>query len=345
MRFDSFPDVMAYLRKNKRTAHLLLGNGFSMAYDPKIFSYNALYDFLDSLQDPVLSKLFGAIKTKNFEVIMQQLDTFLAILDAFNAEAKLRQQLNEAGVKLKQGLLNAVKALHPQHVFKVPDDKAAACAKFLKQFLEYDGHIFTTNYDLLLYWILMRQGLGGGDGCGHELLNPLGAAKGEEPEYSELIWGLNRGSQKIHYLHGALHFFDTGVDVIKEQYDGEGYLLENISKRLDSGEYPIFVTAGNGDDKLAHIRHNQYLSYCYDQFSQIDGSLVTFGFGFGEYDEHIIEAINAAAHVDNKHQPQLKSIYVGTYSDADVQHINKITSKFRINKVHTFDATTANVWG
>jgi hypothetical protein len=345
MRFDSFSAVMAYLRKNKRTAHLLLGNGFSVAYDPQIFSYNALYNFLDSMHDPVLTKLFGAIKTKNFEVIMQQLDTILAILDAFNAEEKIQQQLDEASRKLKQGLLDAVKALHPEHVFKVPDDKAVACAKFLKQFLDFDGHIFTTNYDLLLYWILMRQELKGGDGCGHELLNPIEVAQGDEPEYSELIWGLNRNSQNVHYLHGALHFFDTGIDVIKEQYDDEGYLLANISKRLNSGEYPIFVTAGNGDDKLAHIKHNQYLSYCYDQFSQIDGSLITFGFGFGEYDEHIIEAINEAAHVDSKYQPQLKSIYIGTYSDADVNHIDKIISKFRINKVHTFDASTANVWG
>lgn len=40
--FDSYSDVVKYLEKRKREKHLLLGNGFSIAYNPKIFSYNAL---------------------------------------------------------------------------------------------------------------------------------------------------------------------------------------------------------------------------------------------------------------------------------------------------------------
>jgi hypothetical protein len=346
MHFGSLAEVMSSLRKKGRKTHLLLGNGFSMAYDPNIFSYNALYDFINTLDDKVLSKLFGAIKSKNFEVIMQQLDTFLLILDAFDADPKLREQLNGASLKLKKSLLDAIKELHPAHVFQVPDEKSIACANFLRQFLEYGGHIFTTNYDLLLYWILMRQDVEHGDGCGYEVTNLSEVDAGEEPEFSsDLIWGENLYRQNVHYLHGALQFFDSGADIIKEQYDGTGYLLENISKRLDKGEYPIFVTAGNGEEKLAHIRHNQYLSYCYDHFSEMDGSLVTFGFGFGEYDEHIIEAINKAAHLGSNHQPQLKSVYIGTYSEKGLKHIEAITSKFRINQVHTFDASTANIWG
>jgi len=190
----------------------------------------------------------------------------------------------------------------------------------------------------------MRQGIGHGDGCGREIENPIEAAEGEEPEWSELRWGINVDTQNVFYLHGALQFFDTGVEIVKEQYDHEGYLLENISQRLDAGEYPIFVTAGDGDEKLAHIRHNRYLSHCYDSFTEMDGSLVTFGFSFGEYDHHIIDAINKAAHYGSKLPPKLWSVYIGTYSQADVEHIEKITPKFRI-KVHTFDAKTANVWG
>lgn len=346
MHFDSLAVVMDRLRKGHRKANLLLGNGFSVAYDPNIFTYNALYDFIDKLDDSVLSKLFAAIKTKNFEIIMQQLGTFLAILDAFNAEHALREQINGASQKLKKSLLDAINELHPAHVFAVPEDKSIACANFLRQFLDSKGHIFTTNYDLLLYWILMRQVKGHGDGCGYELLNPSEVAVGDVPEFStELIWGETLSKQNVHYLHGALQFFDTGADIIKEQYDGAGYLLANIGKRMDKGEYPIFVTAGNGDEKLAHIRHNQYLSYCYDQFSKLDGSLVTFGFGFGDYDEHIIEAINKAAHIDNNQPPQLQSIYIGTYTDKDKNHIEGIAHKFHIKKVHTFDASTANIWG
>lgn len=134
-----------------------------------------------------------------------------------------------------------------------------------------------------------------------------------------------------------------GSEIIKEQYTEEGYLLQNVGARLDKGEYPIFVTAGNGDEKLTLIRHNRYLSNCYDKLCEIDGSLVSFGFGFGRYDVHIIDALNKAAHASNKMPPKLWSIYIGVYSDADQKYIQSIEHKFHA-KVYTFDAKSANPW-
>ena len=167
---------------------------------------------------------------------------------------------------------------------------------------------------------------------------------GAEEDWSDLIWGPNSSKQNIHYIHGALHIFDAKLEIIKEQYDWNGYLLENVRARLDEGEYPIFVTSGSGDEKLEHIRHNRYLSYCYDQLSKLNGSLVTFGFNFGPYDEHIIEAINIANHLRSKSEPKLWSVYIGAYSDADVEHIKSIEHKFH-PKVYVYDAKTVNIWG
>ena len=324
---------------------LLMGNGFSMSYDPGIFSYNALYTFLSSQEDELLNKLFGAIKTKNFELIMQQLDMTIALLEAFSSDPDLKAKILSASHKLQNSLLKSIKELHPEHVYKMPEEKSSACAKFLQRFLESGGSIYTTNYDLLLYWVLMRQGVANPvDGFGRELENPVEAAEGKNQEWSELIWGPNKSNQNINYLHGALHLFDSGAVVVKEQYDGNGYLLENVSARLDEGSYPIFVTAGNGEEKLEHIRHNGYLSHCYDNLCEVNGSLVTFGFGFGRYDEHIIEAINKAAKFGTKKPPKLWSIYIGVYSDEDIEHIKSIEKKFH-PKVRLFDARTANVWG
>jgi hypothetical protein len=345
MDLMTFEEVKTSLIKKKRTMSLLLGNGFSMAYDKNIFSYNALYTFLTSQEDELLNKLFGVIKTKNFELVMQQLDTTTALLDAFGSKSDLQGQIREASQRLKNSLLRSVKELHPEHVYKMPEEKSEACAKFLKLFLESGGEIFTTNYDLLLYWVLMRQGVASPvDGFGRELENPVEASRGEAQEWSELRWGPNQDGQNIHYLHGALHLFDTGAEVLKEQYDSDGFLLEKVSARLDHGSYPIFVTAGNGDDKLEHIRHNRYLSYCYDQLCRVNGSLVTFGFNFGKYDEHIIQAINKASKFGSSIPPKLWSIYIGVYSDEAAEHIRSIEKKFH-PKVHMFDAKTANVWG
>lgn len=345
MELMSFAEVASSLRKKNRAISLLMGNGFSMSYDANIFSYNALYTFLSSQDDELLDMLFGVIKTKNFELIMQQLDMTIALLKAFGSDPALQEKIQSASQKLKSALLKSIKELHPEHVYKIPEEKSAACANFIRLFLESGGSIYTTNYDLLLYWVLMRQGVANPvDGFGRELENPVEVAEGAEQEWSELIWGPNISNQNVHYLHGALHLFDSGADVIKEQYDGSGYLLENISARLDEGSYPIFVTAGNGDEKLEHIRHNRYLSHCYDRLCEVDGSLVTFGFGFGQYDEHIIEAVNKAAKFSTKKPPKLWSIYIGVYSDADIEHIKSIEKKFH-SKVRLFDARTANVWG
>lgn len=134
--------------------------------------------------------------------------------------------------------------------------------------------------------------------------------------------------------------FDDGIEIIKEEYDGH-YILENIKRRMDLGQYPIFVTAGNGEDKLNHILHNHYLSDCYDKLCAIKGSLITVGFNFGEFDEHIIKAINEAA--SQSIDDRLRSIYIGVFSESDKRHIDSIRLKIKC-KVNLFDSTTVRIW-
>ena len=345
MKLETFDDVIASIKRNpKRPFHLLLGNGFSVAYDPKIFSYNALHDFVSKLKDKDLSQILEVIETRNFEVIMQYLDHFSALISALGGDPALKMRVDSASAKLKKSLLDAVKEMHPEHVFKVPEADSKACAAFLHTFLDSGGSIYSTNYDLLLYWVLMRNSVAKHvDGCGRELLNDTGEPmRPEDQEWSDLMWGKHRDEQNVFYLHGALPFFDSGVSVEKEEYTVYSYLLQNIAARMEKGEYPIFVTAGDGTQKLKHIRHNQYLNFCYDNFSAATGSLVTFGFGFGQYDEHIIAAINRAAR--RKAPDKLWSIYIGVYSDEDKRHIETLAPEFRC-KVHVFDASTAKVWG
>lgn len=241
--------------------------------------------------------------------------------------------------------MDAVKALHPEHVFKVPEEQSEACSNFIKVFLDSGGNIYSTNYDLLLYWVLMRNSIiKHNDGCGRELENPDELAQGEEAIWSsELTWGNNRATQNTFYLHGALPFFDNGVAITKEVYDSDNYILQKISTRMGKGEYPIFVTAGDGQQKLKHIMHNRYLTHCYENLCEAEGSLVTFGFHFGKYDEHIIQAINIAAR--RKPPKKLWSVYIGVYTDEDKKHIEKIKDKFKCKQLHVYDAKTAHVWG
>lgn len=344
-QLQPYRDVLNYLEKKRRQKHLLFGNGFSMAYDYKIFSYNALSDFIETTGDPLIRSLFQKLSTKNFELIMQQLDNFCEIAEVFTDDPSLVPKIKDASKLLKNSLLDAIKTLHPEHVFKVPDEKSEACMSFLQEYLNNDGYVFSTNYDLLLYWVLMRNNANKAiDGFGKELETDLDADEYVHPddyEYSELRWGKYRNSQTIHYLHGTLPIFDTGIEIIKVQYNAEGYLLENINERIDNKEYPIFVTGGNGKEKLEHIMHNKYLTFCYDRLCNIEGSLITFGFNFGEYDHHIIDAINIA--YKRKAPNKLFSIYIGVYSEDDLRHILEIKSKFKC-KVNLYNARTVKIW-
>ena len=210
---QTYQEVIKSLKKKGRTKHLLLGNGFSMAYDAKIFSYNALSSFIENSEDELLKQLFNSINTKNFEIIMQQLDIFISVAQAFNAEKELIDKIKQTSENLKNSLIDAVKAMHPEHVFKIPEEKNTSCCTFLEDYLINNGYVFSSNYDLLLYWVLMRNTCkNAGDGFGREIENPLEDEyiPDYEAEYSELRWGKNKDSQSVFYLHGALPLFDTG---------------------------------------------------------------------------------------------------------------------------------------
>ena len=150
MSLAAYEDVIADLKRKKRRCHLLLGNGFSMSYDPDIFSYNALHNFIANLDNDLTNKLFEIVKTKNFEVVLQQLENFCELIDAFGSDTELLERVRGASDGLKKSLIDAIGKLHPEHVFKVSEGESACCAQFLSTFLENGGNIFTTNYDILL---------------------------------------------------------------------------------------------------------------------------------------------------------------------------------------------------
>lgn len=340
----TYDEIIKYLDKQKRHYHLLFGNGFSMAYDPKIFSYNALSTFIENTKDEFLQKLFKVANTKNFELIMQQLDNFVEIAKVFGIDEAFIKKINEANSTLKNSLIEAVKELHPEHVFIVEEERSRKCHDFLNNFLSKGGKIFSTNYDLLMYWVLMRNSSKIAiDGFGRELLNSEEVKRGEEPEWSDLIWGENKNKQNIFYLHGTLPIFDIGTEIVKEEYDSRHYLLEKISERMAAKSYPIFVTAGNAEEKLNQISHNKYLADCYDNLCNIEGSLIVFGFNFGEYDTHIIDAINKAANQGMPSADCLRSVYIGVYSDESLEYLESIKDKFRC-KVNFFNARTVTIW-
>ena len=347
--YDTYDAVLKHL--GNREKHLLLGNGFSIAYDPQIFSYNALKESLEKDNNSEITKLFEITKTSNFEIVMKNLDIFSSFAEEFKLPDIVKVKSRELRENLKRKLIEAIDQMHPECVFNLTDENINNCGTFLEPYIQNNNSIISTNYDLLLYWVLMRykaeEYLSDArpfcDGFSYPYEKDMGNDDFVRSDYS-LIWN-GKGKQNIFYLHGALHIFDNGYAYEKEQYNKNNgtYIKEQIDERIRKGNYPVFVTAGDAQQKKNQIIHNGYLSNCYNHLKRIKGSLITLGFSFGENDTHIIDALNEAARGDI--QGRLNSIYIGIFSESDKERIEElINEKMFYFKVNTFDAKSVKIW-
>src|SRR5258708_16869864 len=83
-----------------RHKHLLLGNGFSIALRPDIFTYGSLYENADFSKPPHGTKLFKALETQDFEVVIKHLQD----------PAKLVELYSPSSVTLARSLRHAADA-------------------------------------------------------------------------------------------------------------------------------------------------------------------------------------------------------------------------------------------
>ncbi|MEM9697009.1 MAG: DUF4917 family protein [Myxococcota bacterium] len=172
--------------------------------------------------------------------------------------------------------------------------------KRAEQLTEGFGRVFTTNYDLLLYWVMM--------GRGRERFTD-GFQRRDGPE-TRLVFNehFREGSTQVLFLHGALHLHQTPTEVVKAEAAPDHTLRAVLHESLQGGVRPLFVSEGESRQKLSAIEGNPYLAFALEQLREGGGDLVTFGIGFSESDEHLLEAIAAS--------PHYQRIFVGVHSPA-----------------------------
>ncbi|WP_282068809.1 DUF4917 family protein [Bacillus pumilus] len=252
--------------------NLLTGNGFSIEFDSN-FRYGGLYDYLQKkgLFDEKEKKLFRAFDTTNFEQVLNSLFKAQTINKTFD---KNTDYLDESYQTIKDLLITSVKEIHPEYAY-LDIDKLAWSFNIFKK------NIFTTNYDLLSYWALLalRGKKKIRDGFGYR----------DDRKLSFQPDTLKKDQFKLFYLHGALHLYVDRGDVIK--VTGE-ILMDNITKEYEMGHFPIYVSEGASEKKLAQIKSNNYLSHCYHELLNSNGGITILGQGLNpDYDKHLIDAI------------------------------------------------------
>lgn len=341
--------------------HLLLGNGFSIACVPSIFTYQSLFNEADFKDSPQIRKAFELLNTTDFEVVIHALEQSGKLLEGYdNNQSVLANQMLADAERIKDILIQTIANNHPSSPADIPDSKFNACSNFLSNFL-LSGKVYTLNYDLLLYWTLMfnmdkpDNKIIPCDGFGRDTFINSG-----EIEVSDYVtWqGTSKAKeQNVHYLHGALHLFDAGKDLQKYTWIDTGVpLVEQTRLALQTDKFPIFVSEGNSDNKMDRITHSAYLYHNYKSFSGIctgtyfrkpaSSCLFTYGVSFSENDSHIFDCIKTGT---------LQHLFVGIYGNPENDNNQEIIKKalelgqhrsdnFKL-KITFYDAESANVWG
>lgn len=334
--------------------HLLLGNGFSIACEPGIFRYESLYETANFDKNEKLPRLFDRLDTRDFEAVIRVLEDSCKACKIYEPNNTLLvKNMKNSAEELREALLRTIADKHPRLPSEIDDGKYFACKKFLSNFISLDGlkgKVYTLNYDLLLYWTLLNDSMEGGEVI--ELMKDDGFGRIDETpgEYVQWLNAPDR-SQRIYYLHGAVHLFDDGAEVYKYTWSNTGTpLLEQAQEAMKDGKLPLFVAEGTSKQKLTKIRHSAYLNHSHRSFIRLmdnkSHSLFVYGCSFGENDRHITEVIANG---------KLSKLYVALYEDADkpssrkiIEEVQRIQSERNDGKklnVEYFDAKSARVWG
>ena len=339
MQLHTFQQAISEAQRyNKR--HLMLGNGFSIACRPHIFTYGRLYEQADfSLISATAKLAFEALGTQDFERVIKALRDSAAIVKAYGGSPDLVRQLEQDADGLRELLVQTIASSHPAWPGDIEEAEYTACRKFLAHF----DKIYTLNYDLLLYWAKMHTP----EGKRHDSDDGFRTPE-DDPEAAYVVWEPGQSSdQSIWFLHGALHIFDSGTEVQKYTWSKTGVrLIAQISEALGCGYFPIFVSEGTSAEKYERIRHNDYLAKAYRSFEKIQGALFIYGHSLAENDDHYLKCIRKG---------KVSHLYIGLYGDPNsdsnkfiVRRANQISSGRRVNTplaVTYFDASSAKVWG
>lgn len=335
--------------------HLLLGNGFSIACRADIFHYGSLFAQADFSAVPEVIAVFDALETQDFEAAIRALEIAATILPTYlpSDGATVAKMLVHAAA-LKEILVQTIAGNHPHIPSDIPDEKFWACRRFLAHFLagEKAGCVFTLNYDLLLYWTLMHEDMPFGGRL--DLATNDGFGNDEDaPDADYVVWQgeTNAHSASVMFLHGALHLFDSGKELLKYTWVRKGVpLLDQAREALANNSYPLFVAEGTSAQKKTKIRHNAYLYQGFKQFTanvlQGRHCMFIFGHSLAENDDHILNRIGRG---------RCRKIYVGIFGDPQSPLNQQIIARAQglANLRHDrwpldvafYDAASARVWG
>jgi hypothetical protein len=176
--------------------------------------------------------------TTDFEVVIQALRQAVSLLPLYSTDHNALDHMAQHAETLKELLVQAIAGRHPERPSDISEKQYLSCRQFLANFagesrnLKPNGgkdlraHIFTLNYDLLLYWTLLHDQV-----TDWNAADPLSSviettealqhddgfrAPDDDPAAAYVTWdGEENHYQNVYFLHGAVHLYDYGYELQK----------------------------------------------------------------------------------------------------------------------------------
>ncbi len=337
----TFDDALSDSREVADEPHLLLGNGFSISCRPRAFNYGALLDeaTFDGAHGDMRA-VFDLLGTTDFERVIELLRMAGVLADRYGPGSDLGDMLRHDSETVRETLAVTLAARHPDLPFDITPAEYTAARTFLHHFRK----IYTLNYAMLLYWAVMQD-------LEPEVPRNDGFANGDDPDADYVVWEpyLDYREQRLFFLHGGLHLYDTGHEISKITWSRTGIpLVDQIRDALATGRYPLIVTEGNSQEKEAKILHNAYLNHAIRSLAKIQKTLFIHGHSLAPNDQHIFRRLEEGS---------LDRLYISLYGEPDSEDNLKViarglqmsANRTDLNRrrplaVAFYDAESAHVW-
>ncbi len=275
-----------YIKQHFASSEILIGNGASCAVWNK-FRYLSLYEKSVSNPNHSLSELdiqlfkdWGA--DGNFEKVLSNLliaKRTNEIIGQSN-DSEVQTVIRERYTNIRNALIDAVSEVH---ISSQDIRQNLNVLNSIREELKNYSCVYSTNYDLLIYWAIMTEP------------NSFKDYFWRENTFDIMDTEIRGNPTRVLYLHGALHLYreigrtkklvNTGTKILEQFRD-----LWDIENNVT----PLFIAEGNSKEKLESIYRSDYLSFAYSQFQIHKKSLVIFGHSLGDSDQHLVNAIKAA---------------------------------------------------
>jgi hypothetical protein len=292
---------------------ILIGNGFSINLCERLM-YDSLCDLFNKSASNEIKSIFKGFETTNFEKVLEALSNTEKVGSILRRDMKVIRSLKS---ELKSGLISTIHATHPKAA-EIKDTMLRSLAQDFEPFTD----IYTTNYDVFLYKIILAS----------NMLSEMNLESFElfnDGFYEEIGNGklgfvdFNLYPRNLVYLHGALFLFAPMGNTFKLKKLDDGIeFIKLIKQYLDDDEFPVYVAEGKSEEKREAVNNNYYLRTAHNKLKDRDSEvLVVYGFSFSKSDDHITSVINNS---------KTKQLNISIRQRDSVKEVEKELSRLRV---------------